>query len=685
MRAGPAGDQAAAPRVVAVAGNPNAGKTTLFNALTGAHQRVGNWPGVTVERKVGATRFRGIDAEIVDLPGIYSLRAFGDDERVARDYLLRERADLVLVVVDASNLERNLYLAVQLIELRLPVLVVLNMVDVARSDGLEIDATTLERVLGAPVVETVGNRRHGVDALRDRVAAILAAGPASLPPRPPLPYTPVLTQAIDRVGAEAASHDTTWPVERTEGLLLGLLTREIDPAQLAGWPGLELANTRLGTLPAEVRHVTRTDVATHVTTARYDWIAGLVRECTRRTLSDEARRSLTERIDRVLTNRFLGIPLYLVALWFVFQMVFTVGNPLAGLIDDGFGWVGNLLRELMARAGTPAWVPSLVADGLLGGVGSVVVFLPNILILFLFIALLEDSGYMARAAFVMDRVMHFFGLHGKSFIPMFMGFGCNIPALMATRSLGHRKDRLLTILAIPFMSCSARLTVFVLVSGVFFPEHQGLVLFLLYSLGVALAMVVSRLLKNVAFKEDVAPLIMELPPYKLPRLEWIVREMGYRARIFLRKAGTLILLGSLLLWLAASVPFGEPYASEHTLIGRVGQALSPVLAPAGLSAWPLVVALLVGTIAKEMVVSTLATLYGVTASGLQAQLATTLTPASAAAFMVLVLLYVPCLSTLAVLKRESASWRWMFLSLGLGVGLGYVLSIVVYQVGSRIG
>jgi ferrous iron transport protein B len=329
-------------------------------------------------------------------------------------------------------------------------------------------------------------------------------------------------------------------------------------------------------------------------------------------------------------------------------------------------------------------VPSLVADGLLGGVGSVVVFLPNILILFLFIALLEDSGYMARAAFVMDRVMHFFGLHGKSFIPLFMGFGCNIPAIMATRSLGHRKDRLLTLLAIPFMSCSARLTVFVLVSGVFFPTHQGLVLFLLYSAGVALAMVVSRLLKNVAFKEDVAPLIMELPPYKLPRLEWIAREMLYRARIFLRKAGTLILFGSLLLWMAASLPFSEPYASEHTLIGRLGQLVAPLLEPAGLGTWQLVVALLVGTIAKEMVVSTMATLYGVTASGLQAQLATSLTAPAAAAFMVLVLLYVPCLSTLVVLKRESGSWRWMALSLVLGVGLGYLLSVLVYQVGSRL-
>jgi ferrous iron transport protein B len=671
--------------VVAVAGNPNAGKTTLFNALTGAHQRVGNWPGVTVERKVGATRFRGIDAEIVDLPGIYSLRAFGDDERVARDYLLRERADLVLVVVDASNLERNLYLAVQLIELRLPVLVVLNMVDVARADGLEIDVAMLERVLGAGVVETVGNRRHGVDALRDRIATILAAGPTPLPTRPLLPYTAALTRAIDRVAGEVAEGDASWPPERTTGLLLGLLTRDIDPAQLAGWPGVEAANERLATVPAEVRAATRTDVATHVTTARYDWIAGLVRECTRRTMSDEQRRNLTERIDRVVTNRFLGIPLFLVALWFVFQMVFTVGNPVAGLIDDGFGWVGGLLRDVLAQLGAPAWVPSLVADGLLGGVGSVVVFLPNILILFLFIALLEDSGYMARAAFVMDRVMHFFGLHGKSFIPMFMGFGCNIPALMATRSLGHRKDRLLTILAIPFMSCSARLTVFVLVSGVFFPRHQGLVLFLLYSLGVAVAMGMSRLLKNVAFKEEVAPLIMELPPYKLPRLEWIVSEMAYRARIFLRKAGTLILAGSLLLWVAASIPFGEPYASEHTLIGRVGQALAPILEPAGLGAWQLVVALLVGTIAKEMVVSTLATLHGVTASGLQAHLATSLSPAAAAAFMVLVLLYVPCLSTLAVLKRESGGWRWMFLSLALGVGLGYVLSVIVYQVGSRLG
>jgi len=670
---------------VAVAGNPNSGKTTLFNALTGAHQRVGNWPGVTVERKVGVARFRGIDAEIVDLPGTYSLRAYGDDERVARDYLLKERADLVLVVVDASNLERNLYLAVQLIELRLPVLVVLNMVDVARADGLEIDATTLERVLGVGVVETVGNRRHGVDALRDRIARVLHAGALSLPTLPPLPYAPALAEAVLRTSAELSSAEAPFPTERLSGLLLGMLTRDVEASQLADWSGLTIANARLATVPAEVRKATHSDVATHVTTARYNWIAGLVRECTRRTLSDEARRSLTERIDRVLTNRFLGIPLFLVALWFVFQMVFTVGNPVAGLIDAGFGWVGDLVRAGLSRIGAPAWVPSLVADGLLGGVGSVVVFLPNILILFLFIALLEDSGYMARAAFVMDRVMHFFGLHGKSFIPLFMGFGCNIPAIMATRSLGHRKDRLLTILAIPFMSCSARLTVFVLVSGVFFPNHQGLVLFILYSLGVALAMIVSRILKNVAFKEEVAPLIMELPPYKLPRFEWILREMVYRARIFLRKAGTLILAGSLILWVLASLPFGEPYASEHTLIGRLGQALAPILEPAGLGAWQLVVALLVGTIAKEMVVSTLATLHGVTASGLQAHLSTSLTPSAAAAFMVLVLLYVPCLSTLAVLKRESGGWRWMFLSLVLGVGLGYVLSIVVFQVGSRIG
>lgn len=670
---------------MAIAGNPNAGKTTLFNALTGAHQRVGNWPGVTVERKVGYATFGEVEAEIVDLPGTYSLKAYGDDERVARDFLLREDPDLVLVVVDASNLERNLYLATQLIELRLPVLVVLNMMDVARQGGIEVDRLELAKVLGVPVVETVGNRRHGSESLTTLLTELLAdAEGIPSPARPPIPYDLSIREAVEALTVELREEPAPFRIERLPGVLLGLLTRDMDPGVLAGWPSLETAEARLAHLAPAIRKKERTDLGSHIYVTRYSWLKGLVAECTRRTMSDEARSSLTDRIDRVLTNRVAGIPLFLAAIWLVFQLVFTVGNPFAAVVDAGFSWIAESTSRLLLAVEAPTWLVSLLAEGIISGVGSVMVFLPNILILFFFIALMEDSGYMARAAFVMDRVMHVFGLHGKSFIPLFMGFGCNIPAIMAARTLENRKDRLLTIMALPFVSCSARLTVFVLLTGIFFKENQGLVLFTLYFAGVMTGMIISRILKNLLFREEVAPLIMELPQYKLPRVDWIFREMTYRAKVFVRKAGTVILLGSVVLWAAASMPFGVAYGSQESWIGIIGASVAPILEPAGLGVWQIVVALLVGIVAKEMVVSTLATLYGVSVVALQTTLGSTLTPASSLALMVMVLLYVPCLSTVVMIRRESGSWWWAALSVALGFGLGYVLSVVVYLVGTAL-
>lgn len=662
---------------VALAGNPNSGKTTVFNNLTGSYQHVGNWPGVTVEKKEGSFSYQGVEITVVDLPGTYSLSAYSLDERIARDFLLHEAPDVVVVVIDASNLERNLYLLCHLLELGANAILDLNMMDMVAGQGISIDTRKLSRILGVPVIETVAHKGEGMEELK---AAIIPAGRERRTTVFKVDYGRIIEKGIEELSASLS--DKALP----EGGSLRWFTvklLEADPEILEKAKTLPRAQEiEKATLEytAQLEKRLGYDLETAIVERRYGLLEGLVRECTERRLGVEQRHQISDGIDRVVTNKLLGIPIFLGLMWLSFQLVFTLGAPLAGLIDVFFGWFGSIVSGALEVMGSPRWLSSLLADGIISGVGSVLVFLPNILLLFLIIAILEDSGYMARAAFVMDRLMHALGLHGKSFIPMILGFGCNIPGIMATRTLESEKDRILTILVNPLMSCSARLPIYILFAGTFFAEREGLVVFSLYFMGIVLAILVARVFRSIFFKHEVAPLIMELPPYRLPQTKGVLIHMWERGSLFLKKAGTIIVAGVVLIWLLAYFPLHVEYASAQSLIGRLGAFLAPLLRPAGFGFPQAAVALLFGILAKEVVVGTLGTLYGGEGVALKEALLQHFTPLSAYAFMVMSLIYIPCLAAIATIKRET-NWKWTGLAVGYSLILGWLTAVLIYQIG----
>jgi ferrous iron transport protein B len=655
--------------IVALAGNPNSGKTTVFNNMTGGRQHVGNWPGVTVEKKEGKFTCGSHEITVIDLPGIYSLTAYSMDERIARDFLLKEKPDAVVVVIDASNLERNLYLVTQLLELGSNVILDLNMMDMVRSKGVQIDTSKLSTVLGIPVIETVAHKGEGIEELKEAIVHISGQKADSFK----IDYGQDIEEQI-----ETLQKAVTLPGYHPRWVAIKLL--EGDAEILKRVMDSKAESVVLESQAKLERHLGY-DLETALVERRYAFLSGLVKEITRKTLDLMERLDISDRIDRILVNRYLGIPIFLAMMWLVFQFVFTLGAPLADGIDSFMGWFGEAVSSGIEGMKGPQWLSSLMCDGIIGGVGSVLVFLPNIMLLFLAIAILEASGYMARAAFVMDRFMHALGLHGKSFIPMLLGFGCNIPGIMATRTLESDKDRILTILVNPLMSCSARLPIYVLFAGAFFPRNQGLVVFSLYLMGIVLAVVVARIFKGVFFKGEVAPLIMELPPYRLPTIKGVLIHMWERSSLFLKKAGTIIFAGVVLIWFLASFPWGVEYASEESLIGRFGSFFAPLLTPAGFGFWQAGVALVFGILAKEVVVGTFGTLYGVEEAALADVIRMQFNPLSAYAFMVMSLVYIPCIAAIATIKRET-NWRWTSLAVGYSVSLGWLLAVGIYQLGA---
>lgn len=663
----------------ALAGNPNAGKTSLFNAITGSRQHVGNWPGVTVDIKEGRLRLQDRSYTVVDLPGIYSLGAKAEDEIIARDFLLRQRP-IVINVVDASNLERNLYLTVQLLELGLQTVVALNMYDQVSLGGRLVDPDALSAVLGIPVVPTVGTRGSGIRELTE-AAAITASGEA---PFFRLDYGPAVERELEGLVAElefARAEDlpARW-------LALKLLESDEHAAVLAGSAG---DGAPLHEAVAAARRCilasTGQDPEVIIAHRRYDFINELLRKATRSLPPEQVRPNLTDRLDRVLLNRFLGLPLFLLAMFLMFQFTFTLADPMVEGIEKGFEALGEAAAALLAAAGAPAILHSLLAEGILAGVGAVLVFIPNIFLLFLAISLLEDSGYLARAAYIMDRFMHAMGLHGRSFIPLLLGFGCNVPAIMAARTLENRQDRLLTILVNPLISCSARLPIYVLFVGVFFSAHRGLILFSLYLLGIILAVLAGRLFKTLLFPGDSAPFVLELPPYRLPTLKGILIHMWDRGFGFLRKAGTVILAASVVIWALSNLPWGVEFASRESLVGRVGGLVAPIFAPAGFGHWEAASALIFGLAAKEIVVSTLAVVYAAGETGLEAVLSERWTALGAYAFMVMSLIYIPCVASIAAIRKETRSWGWAAFAVGYSLLLGWLAAVLIFQGGRLLG
>ncbi len=720
---------------IALAGNPNSGKSTVFNNLTGTRQKIGNWPGVTVEKKEGHLKANGYDLTVVDLPGTYSLTAYSIEEIVARNFILDEKPDLVVDIIDASNLERNLYLATQLRELDTKVIFVLNMADLVMDRGVKINADKLSELLDVPVVFTVGNRNKGTRELLKTIISV-AEAEIELPRTRRVYYGKDIEKAIIELSQFIKEKTDTKLPYHLRWVAIKLLENDKivkERVSQAGNPQgeailheAELQRLRLREFFDEEPEIIMTD-------HRYGFIAGIVKEVLK-TVS-ERRVDVSRQIDQVLTNRLLGLPIFVFFIWAMFQLTFSLGTYPMNWIDSGVGWLGQSTGQILPEG----LFRDLIVDGVIGGVGSVAIFLPNILILFFCIALFEDTGYMARAAFLMDKVMHLIGLHGKSFIPMLMGFGCNAPAIMATRTLESEKDRILTILINPLMSCSARLPVYILLAGTFFGAKAGNAIFSIYALGVVLALLVGRLFRSTFLRGKVAPFVMELPPYRAPMLKGLLIHMWDRSKIFLKKMGGVILIGSVVVWFLSSFPrevqLSKDYESEvaalsahygahiaavqgdrieklvrerdqavtaleaqkakerveNSYIGHLGKSLAPIFGPIGMD-WRGSVAMLTGFVAKEIVVSTMGVLYAVGAEEDEKSEALKLalkksgmTPLSAYAMMAFVLIYVPCLATVAVIRRETNSWKWAAFSIIYSTILAWFVAFVIYQGGKAIG
>lgn len=663
--------------VVALVGNPNSGKTTIFNELTGAHQHVGNWPGVTVERKEGSASHRGHSFRIVDLPGIYSLAAYSQEEVISRNFLLNEHVDAIINIVDASNLERNLYLTTEVLELGIPTVVALNMIDVAEGMGQRLDLKAFGSLLGAPIVPTVAAKGEGMAELLQNVIEIAKAGYQDQRSARHTPEVEIeVSQLLERLQLdECGVGPVRWLLLRA---MEGDKDARVRLSQCA--PNPDLALKRVDETRRHLEQGFGGDMESVIANGRYGFIGGLLREIVLRKATAD-RIAASDRIDNILLHRWLGIPIFLALMWLTFELTFVVGGLFQHWIESGIGalsvWVSATLPS--------GPLNSLVANGVIAGVGGVIVFVPNIAIIFLVISLLEDSGYMARAAFLMDRSMHIVGLHGKSFIPLLMGFGCNVPAVMAARTLESREDRLLTILINPLMSCTARLPIYILFTGIFFSTNGAMVIFSIYVVGVLLAVVSGKLFRRVFFRKAASPFVMELPPYRMPTLRGTLLHVWERTSLFLSKAGTVILAASVVIWTLGSLPWGVEFASEESIVGHIGRAVEPLVRPLGLD-WRAAVSLLFGVGAKEIVVSTLGVLYGGGhAGGMRDGLMASFTPLTAFAFMIVSLIYVPCIATIAAIRRETNSWKWTFFAVCYSLALAYAMGLAVYRVGMAVG
>jgi len=685
---------------VALAGNPNSGKTTVFNALTGTHQHVGNYPGVTVEKKEGSLRHRGREIEVVDLPGTYSLTAYTVEELVARNFVIDEQPDVVVDVVDASNLERNLYLATQFMELGIPLILAFNMSDLAEARGYDINADLLSKFLGVTIVRTVGHKGKGMGELKDAIVQVTGAGTTLTPST--VSYGRELERELGRIipllekeQALVEEFSTRWlAVKLLEGdeevrrKVEGLAS---DPSPITS--AVESACRRIRRDFGDAPEIVMAD-------RRYGFISGACQEAVKATV--EARHTMSDRIDAVVTNRVLGMAIFLGLMYLVFKLTFTLGEAPMGWVEGFFGWMGEAVGSLWP-AGSESALRSLLVDGVIAGVGGVLVFLPNILLLFLAIAILEDSGYMARAAFIMDRLMHKIGLHGKSFIPMLIGFGCTVPAIMATRTLETRRDRLATMLVLPLMSCGARLPIYTLFIPAFFPKTwQAPVLWIIYLIGVALAILLAKLLRSTLFKGETAPFVMELPPYRMPTLKGTLIHVWERGWLFVRKAGTIIVAVSILLWVMMSYPqppesrlqgLDENEAANtqlaYSAAGRVGHALERVMKPIGFD-WKTSTAMIGAFAAKEVFVAQLGIIHSLGESDEESEplrevLKREYNPLQAFCIMLFCLISVPCMVSIAVLWRESGSWKWAALQLTGLTAIAYVLTLIVYQGGVLFG
>ena len=672
---------------VALVGNPNSGKTSLFNVISGGREHVGNYSGVTVAAKTGHVTYKGYRFNITDLPGTYSLSAYSPEERFVRQHIFDRRPDVILNVVVASNLERNLYLTTELIDLGQPTIAALNMYDELKKSGAQLNYAKLGGMIGVPMVPTVARTGDGISTLLDTIIDVFE-GRNRVERQVNINYGTTIEPELAILSRQMQHSDDLphqfppryWALKFLEGDTEAERTLRGCTA-FAEWKataerGTEALNRLLGE-----------SVEAAVIDRKYGYIAGALRKTYTPGANDMNRT--TDRIDRIVAHKWLGFPIFILLMWLTFTTTFQLGQFPQDWIEAAFGWLGDLVRTWMPQGP----LRDLLADGVIGGVGSVTVFLPNILLLYLFISLMEDSGYMARAAFIMDRLMHRIGLHGKSFIPMLMGFGCNVPAIMATRTIESHSSRLITILINPFMSCSARLPVYILLVGTFFSRSAGTVLISLYALGILMAALTAIVLRRGVFKADETPFVMELPPYRLPTLRATLKHMWDKGEQYMKKIGGVILLISIIIWFLSYYPRTTPDASasvdpveqaeaqyEHSYLGRIGKFFQPVMAPMHLN-WKATVALLSGAAAKEVIVSTMGVLYS---NADEATLSDTLaasgdfTPRSALSFLVFILLYCPCIASLATIAHETGNRKWVAFSVLYNTGVAWVMAYGVY-------
>lgn len=714
--------------VVAVAGNPNSGKSTLINAIAGTRLHVGNWPGVTVEKKEALLEFEGKKIKLVDLPGVYSLSPYSQEEVITRNYFVNEKPDVIVNVVDATNLERNLYLTVQLLEFGIPVVMALNMFDEATKKGYLIDNIAIEERLGVSVVPTVATKKTG---LRELLQA--AIGKKSiLPAKGKLHYGDDIESAVKKIEKQlAAKYPEITAHCPARWLSFKLMESEGNDLQI----DIPLKASEFD-IEEHVRHLKKAhgeDMESIMADARYALASGLTHEVVKRSFAH--KMEITEKIDRIVLNRFLGIPVFFAAMWLVFKLTFDLSKPFADWLNAMTSGPFKRWAELLiGSVHAPDWTASLVTDGIIAGVGSVIVFVPVIFAMMFFITFLEGSGYMARAAFVMDRAMHAIGLHGKSFIPMVLGFGCNVPAIYATRTLENQKDKILTALLIPLMSCGARLPVYVVFIGAFFSSHAGTVMWSLYVLGILLAMLMGIIFKKTIFKGEAPMFIMELPPYRMPSMMSLLIHTWEKGKHFLIKAGTYIFAVSILVWFLLNLPWGVE-SKKDSYLGRVGQVAAPVLKPLGFGNWEAASSLMTGLIAKEIVVGSMGEIYvgkkdeekkgdqpsfkddlkeiGTSFAAAFSNAATNVistfgissisaeedekrgdlknaiqkvfTPLSAYAFIVFVLLYMPCVVVAAAMRQEFGTWKWFWIAFVYQMLLAWVVAFIIFQGGTLLG
>jgi ferrous iron transport protein B len=680
------------PLEVSLVGNPNSGKTSIFNLASNSREHTGNYAGVTVESKVAGIAMGQYKFRVTDLPGTYSLSTFSPDELFVSDQLMNKHPDVVINVVDASNLERNLYLTTQLIDMDLPVVIALNMYDEFGKSGNTLDHMLLGKLLGIPVVPTVGIRGTGIGELFLTAAAV-CEGKDTVSRHIHIAYDPEIEISIRRL-QEKIRNSPSFS-DRFSSRFLAIKLLERNPEMLRPLNQLAFDEEILRASEREIARIEKfygKDVESLLTDSRYGFIAGALRETLVRKPEKEADVSPTSRIDGILTHKWLGFPIFLLFLWIMFQSTFNLGKYPVNWIETGVQSLSGWLQAVI-----PAGMFSdFMIDGVIGGVGGVIIFLPNILILFFFISFMEDTGYMARVAFIMDKLMHLIGLHGKSFIPLIMGFGCNVPAIMATRTIENRGDRLMTMLILPLMSCSARLPVYILIAGVIFPGQAANIIFGLYLVGILLSIIMALVLRNTLFRKQEAPFVMELPPYRSPRPQAIVKHMWFRSRLYLKKMGGIILIASVVIWALGYFPktsSDKTVQLEHSAIGYIGKTIQPVMEPLGFD-WKMSVAVLSGIAAKEVVVSTIGVLYqtGETGATIQERMMEsehksgklTGTPVftlrSGLAFMLFVLIYVPCIAVLAAIKRESGQWKWSAFMVGYMTVLAWLVGWAGYLV-----